>query len=473
MSDSYLNFANSPLGSRVASVLGLPRPVPLERFQAHEPVIQGDVLIGADVSSALLPSLVQLCRTLQLSTVSHQIPSWTTLCNEAGVMTGRWGVGNQPGARVKALVYDATGLSTLEGASRLYHFLHEAVRSLLPSGRVLILARSPAACRHVHQATVQRALEGLMRSLAKEVKRGIGVQLIQVDDGAEPALEGCLRFFLSPRSAYVSGQVVRLQVNAPVVTESTEGSWMDWTQPLAGKRLLVTGASRGIGAAIVETLARDGAQVVCLDVPSVADALQAVADRVGGSVLSIDITDADAPERLAQHAVADGGWDGVVHNAGITRDKTIAKMPEHLWQSVVQVNLQSQMAIMQALLDAQALKARARVVCVSSIAGIAGNVGQTNYAFSKAGVIGLVQSLAPLLAAHGMAINAVAPGFIETQMTAAIPFAIREAGRRMNSMGQGGLPVDVAETIGWLMSSSAVGVNGQVIRVCGQSWLGA
>ncbi len=129
--------------------------------------------------------------------------------------------------------------------------------------------------------------------------------------------------------------------------------------------------------------------------------------------------------------------------------------------------------ITQALWEAGALRERARVVCVSSISGIAGNMGQTNYAFSKAGVIGLVQGMAPRMAQQGMAINAVAPGFIETQMTAAIPWAVREAGRRMNSMGQGGQPVDVAEAIAWLLSPAARGVNGQVLRVCGQSWIGA
>jgi len=143
--------------------------------------------------------------------------------------------------------------------------------------------------------------------------------------------------------------------------------------------MLVTGASRGIGEAIVDTLVRDGARVVCLDVPAARDALQAVAARAQGSALSLDITDPNTPAALVQAALADGGWDGVVHNAGITRDKTLAKMPEHLWQSVLQVNLGAQADIMQALMQAQALRAGARVVCVSSIAGLAGNVGQTNY----------------------------------------------------------------------------------------------
>jgi 3-oxoacyl-[acyl-carrier protein] reductase len=113
------------------------------------------------------------------------------------------------------------------------------------------------------------------------------------------------------------------------------------------------------------------------------------------------------------------------------------------------------------------------VVGVSSISGIAGNTGQTNYATSKAGVIGRVQSMAPVLAERKATINAVAPGFIETRMTAEMPLTLREVGRRMNSMSQGGLPIDVAETIAWLASPASGGVNGNIVRVCGQSLLGA
>jgi 3-oxoacyl-[acyl-carrier protein] reductase len=112
-------------------------------------------------------------------------------------------------------------------------------------------------------------------------------------------------------------------------------------------------------------------------------------------------------------------------------------------------------------------------VFVSSVSGIAGNRGQSNYATSKAGVIGEVMALAPQLAERPATANAVAPGFIETQMTAAMPIATREAGRRMNSLAQGGLPVDVAETIAWFASPGSAGVNGNVVRVCGQSLLGA
>jgi 3-oxoacyl-[acyl-carrier protein] reductase len=126
-----------------------------------------------------------------------------------------------------------------------------------------------------------------------------------------------------------------------------------------------------------------------------------------------------------------------------------------------------------ALLEGDLLRRGGRIVCVSSVSGIAGNRGQVNYATSKAGVIGVVDALAGELARRQCTINAVAPGFIETRMTAAMPVATREAGRRMNSLAQGGLPVDVAETVAWLASPGSGGVNGNVVRVCGQSLIGA
>jgi 3-oxoacyl-[acyl-carrier protein] reductase len=148
-------------------------------------------------------------------------------------------------------------------------------------------------------------------------------------------------------------------------------------------------------------------------------------------------------------------------------------MTKEQWDTVLNVNLASQERINDVLLEQSLLGGNGRIVAVSSVSGIAGNRGQTNYATSKAGVIGLVESMAPTLASHGMTINAVAPGFIETKMTAAMPTMVREAGRRMNSMSQGGLPIDVAETIAWLAHPASGGVTGNVVRVCGQSLLGA
>ncbi|HEX2774255.1 MAG TPA: 3-oxoacyl-ACP reductase, partial [Micromonosporaceae bacterium] len=248
----------------------------------------------------------------------------------------------------------------------------------------------------------------------------------------------------------------------------------DWDRPLDGEVALVTGAARGIGADIARVLARDGAHVVALDMPASGDALSAVANEVRGTAVQLDLTTTDAPRRLADHvATRHGHLDIVVHNAGITRDKTLGRMDGGRWDAVMAVNLTSVERINDVLLDRGLVPDGGRLIGVSSVAGIAGNRGQTNYATSKAGVIGLVHSMAPALAPRGITLNAIAPGFIETRLTAQIPVVLREAGRRMNSMAQGGLPIDVAEAVAWLASPASGGITGNVVRVCGQSLLGA
>jgi 3-oxoacyl-[acyl-carrier protein] reductase len=194
----------------------------------------------------------------------------------------------------------------------------------------------------------------------------------------------------------------------------------------------------------------------------------------GGSDIAIDITDEDAPTTIADRLEqAHGGVDIVVHNAGVTRDKTLGRMTQDQWSLLMAINLTAPQRITAELIKRSLLRTNGRVVGVSSISGIAGNAGQTNYSTSKAGVIGFVETSAPALIKQGITINAVAPGFIETKMTAAMPFAIREAGRRMNSVSQGGLPVDVAEAIAWYANPGSGGVTGNVVRVCGQSLIGA
>jgi 3-oxoacyl-[acyl-carrier protein] reductase len=228
----------------------------------------------------------------------------------------------------------------------------------------------------------------------------------------------------------------------------------------------------------VETLARDGAQVLCIDLPAQADRLRASAGRIGGEALTLDITDPSVGRVLREHLDRGErpGVDVFVHNAGITRDKTLGRMDRARWDAVLDVNLRAVETLTRVLLDEDdpLLRRGGRIVCTSSISGIAGNPGQANYAASKAGLIGLVEAMAPRAAARRRAtVNAVAPGFIETQMTEAMPLVIREAGRRMNSLRQGGRPIDVAETVAYLASPASGHVNGQTLRVCGQSLLGA
>jgi 3-oxoacyl-[acyl-carrier protein] reductase len=400
MADRYQQFADSPPGRFMVRRLGLPQPVPLQR--GPDP-LEGPILLGGALDTREL-----------LTRIGFEI---------------------RPDAeRYAAVIFDASRITRTGELREFYAFFHEAIRQIGPSGRLIVIGSG--------DGVAQRALEGFVRSAGKEVRHGATANLVYAAPGAD--LESTLRFLLSGRSAYVSGQVIRVGTGPA----DPPGEWT----------AIVTGASRGIGAAIAEVLARDGAHVICADVPAQGEDLVAVANAVGGTALQVDVTSDRAPQILAER-----GAEVVVHNAGITRDRTIARMSEDEWDSVLAVNLESIERINAALRGVK------RIVCVSSVSGIAGNRGQANYATSKAGVIGVVENTK----LEGGTINAVAPGFIETRMTAAMPLGTREAGRRLNSLAQGGLPVDVAETVAWLASPGSAGVNGNVVRVCGQSLIGA
>ena len=463
MIDQYQAFTQSPIGKFVVKNLGLPSPVVLDRFEQGQPVIRGAVLVGVAPEGVLSSAIANVLSTIHADSYAGNNTDIQQAAAQVGLNLRAFNSGDKE-SRFKAVIFDASGIQNSEQLNELHKFFNPIARQIEGSGRVIVVATTPESAKTVKQAIAQRALEGFVKSVGKEFKKGITAQLVYVDEDAANNLESTLRFLLSPRSAYVSGQVIRIS-KAEVVK-------VDWNKPLAGKTALVTGASRGIGEAIAHILARDGAHVICLDVPQQQADLDRVAADISGSALGLDITAADAGEKIKAAAQKNGGLDIIVHNAGITRDKTLANMKPELWDLVININLSAAERINDYLLENDGLNANGRIVCVSSISGIAGNLGQTNYAASKAGVIGLVKFTAPILK-NGITINAVAPGFIETQMTAAIPFAIREAGRRMNSMNQGGLPVDVAETIAWFASSASTGLNGNVVRVCGQSLLGA
>ncbi|MFE4252094.1 3-oxoacyl-ACP reductase [Streptomyces sp. NPDC056910] len=437
MADRYLNFTGTAPGRFLTRRLGLPQPAQLHRWTPERPVLDGPLLhltAGESVHTAELAGL--LARTGPDVRAAAERPA--------------------------AIVLDATAVTDIPTLAEVHAALHPVARSVASSGRIVVLGVPLSRDDH-HQAAAQQALEGFVRSLGKEIGRGRTVTLVRVE-GPVAAAESTLRFLLSPKSAYVSGQVIEVAAG-----DTTAPA--DWARPLAGRTALVTGAARGIGEAVAEVLARDGARLILLDVPSAQGDLEALAARLDATALPLDITSPDAAERITDAVPA---LDTLVHNAGITRDRTLAKMPADRWATVLDVNLASVLTTTDALLRSGTLSRGGRIVATASIAGLAGNAGQTNYAASKAGVAGLTRSLAPkALAEHGVTVNAVAPGFIETKMTAAVPLFIREAGRRMNSLGQGGLPVDVAETTAWLAHPASGAVNGQVVRVCGQSLLGA
>lgn len=474
MADRYQQLINTPIGRIVSKQVGLPAPVELERYQRGQPVISGPVLLGAAGASRLTGPVASVLSSIGAEVLAARDDEVRDAAVRAGLDAGVFDAQAAPSDQTfKALVFDASGISSTDELREAWAFFHPTIRRVRQSGRVVVLGTPPEECAAPPAAIAQRALEGLVRSIGKEVKRGATAQLIYVAPQAEDRIESTVRFFLSPKSAYVSGQVVRIgPATAPGAPSAA--AEIDWERPLRAKVVLVTGAGRGIGASIAEVLARDGAHVVGLDVPAQAGDLNAVTGRIGGSSLILDITDEDAPASIATHLLEQhGGVDVVVHNAGVTRDKTLARMSEELWSTVIEVNLHAPQRIDRELFGRGAVRANGRVVCVSSIIGIAGNAGQTNYATSKAGIIGIVNAWAPALAKLGTTINAVASGFIETRMTAAMPIATREVGRRVNSMAQGGLPVDVAETIAWFASPGSSGVTSNIVRVCGQCLLGA
>ncbi|MFE2990930.1 3-oxoacyl-ACP reductase [Streptomyces sp. NPDC059262] len=437
MADRYLNFTGTAPGRFLTRRLGLPQPAQLHRWTPERPALDGPLL--------------------------HLTAGESGHAKELARLLARTGPDVRAAAeRPAAIVLDATAVTGIATLAEVHAALHPVARSVAPSGRIVVLG-APLSRDDHHQAAAQQALEGFVRSLGKEIGRGRTVTLVRVE-GPVAAAESTLRFLLSPKSAYVSGQVIEVAAG-----DTTPPA--DWARPLAGRTALVTGAARGIGEAVAEVLARDGARLILLDVPSAQADLEALAARLDATALPVDITAPDAAERITAAVPA---LDTLVHNAGITRDRTLAKMPADRWATVLDVNLASVLTTTDALLASGTLSRGGRIVATASIAGLAGNAGQTNYAASKAGIAGLTRSLAPkALAEHGVTVNAVAPGFIETKMTAAVPLFIREAGRRMNSLGQGGLPVDVAETTAWLAHPASGAVNGQVVRVCGQSLLGA
>ena len=447
---------NSPLGKKAMAAAGFAEATKLRRGEA---LPSGPLALGVvGESSAVADALA----AVGLSAEPALIDSPETRTKDD---KGRDQAPAYP-AKIGAVLVDASQVATVDQLEQVRAVLRPAMRGLEPSGRVIIVAADPATASSVEQAAVRQALDGIMRSVGKELRAGATANLVQVADSTTPAQLGVvLQFLLSGRSAYVDGQPLVL---ADVAT----------TPAPEGRIVVVTGAARGIGAAIARRFAADGARVVVVDVPMAGEALAGVANELHGTALQLDITVPDGGARIAEHVAqryGEGARIGaLVHCAGILRDRMLANLDEVRWASVLQVNLAAQLRMNEVLLDpsvAGGLADGARIVAVASTSGWAGNKGQTNYAASKAGVMGMVRALAPSVAERGIVVNGVAPGFIETDMTASIPVIDREIFRRSSSLLQGGKPADVAEAIVFLADPETP-MNGQVVRVCGQLIVG-
>ncbi|OZG70943.1 3-oxoacyl-ACP reductase [Hahella sp. CCB-MM4] len=492
MSDLLLTLANSPGTSKIIKTIGLPTPTILARettgFTAHPLKDRNTLLLSPSKGGCLRflkkaltdagaapkiqwPSITSKDITSKDITskdiTSNDINSDGTASDDIR-KTGEKGnlEGNE---NFQIVIFDGTAIQDMTQYRLLFDSFQPLISKLTRNARILVLAREPEEEQSPQQAALARGLEGFTRSLAKEIgKKGSTANLIYLSQGAETRLEMPIRFLCSHHSTFVSGQALHLsnQVNPP--------ERITFSETLADKFALVTGSAGGIGAETAKRLAQEGAKVICLDIPAAEESLSQLAEEINGVAITLDITQQDAADKLADFIEHhSGGIDILVHNAGITRDKSLAKMPEHYWDSVIAVNLGAIFNIDECLKQRNLLNSEGRVICLSSISGIAGNFGQSNYAATKAALIGYVKAQAPVQASRGITFNAIAPGFIETNMTAAMPVLTREAGRRLNALSQGGLPHDVAEAITFLASPGAYGITGQTLRVCGLGIMGA
>lgn len=446
----YATFARSGVGIRLTRALGLPSPARLRRHTVGSAVIDGVVLVDGYAEALVADRLRQHLTALGVP-VSDAAP-------------------NPPGvASVAAIIVDLTSMTDPEQLEIFRAIVAPGLRSLAPSGRVIALTRPPQEASSVAMAAARRGVDGMVRSLAKELRGGATANTVEIADLADDAVHATIQFLLSGRSAYVSGQLIR--VGAPVGPLQEP---QDWDRPLAGNVAVVTGAAQGVGAAVTRTLGRDGATVVCVDLPHTESTLRDLAEEVGGSFLGLDVTDRDAGKRIAEHCRQQhGGLDIVAHVAGITRDRLLVNVDAPWWREVIDVNLSAVLRINDALIPA--MRDGGHLVHVSSTAGFAGHRGQASYAASKAGIIGLTASLADdeTVRSKRMTVNAVAPGFIASAMSARATMLTRELSKMMNSLQQAGRPEDVAEVMSWLCWPTNRGVTGQTVRVCGQLIVGA
>lgn len=241
---------------------------------------------------------------------------------------------------------------------------------------------------------------------------------------------------------------------------------------LEGKNALVTGGTRGIGRAIVQALARDGARVAFTFRSSIEDAesLTAELQGAGAEVLAFqgDVAAGGSAEE-AVNAVLDawGSLDILVNNAGVTRDGLLLRMSEEDWDTVVETNLKSLFHFCKAAYRPMMKQRGGHIVNLASIAGVTGNAGQTNYAASKSGIIGFSKSLARELAARNVTVNVVAPGFVATDMTAAMTEAARDAMLSAVPLGRWAEPTEIASAVAFLASDDAQYITGHVLHVDG------
>ena len=245
------------------------------------------------------------------------------------------------------------------------------------------------------------------------------------------------------------------------------------SRPLEGEIALVTGASRGIGAAIADELAALGARVI--GTATSESGAAAIGERLAaqnGAGRVVDVSDGAAVEALIESIGKEFGPIGIlVNNAGITRDQLLMRMKDDDWQAIIDTNLSSVFRTSKAVLRGMMKARRGRIINIASVIGLTGNPGQANYAAAKAGIIGFSKSLAREVGSRGITVNVVAPGFIETDMTRALPDAQKEAMMGQIALGRFGAAVDIARAVAFLAGPSAAYITGETLHVNGGMYM--
>ena len=339
--------------------------------------------------------------------------------------------------------------------------IQSIVKTLGRNQQLLLVGLSSEDCIG-EQAIFQRTLVGITKSLAKEIgHRAQTVNLIQIPkttDLGEFAFVNS--FFTSGRSAFITGQVI------PVSDSSVQGLLRD-------KVCLVTGGAGGIGSATVKRLESEGAKIILVDVqPMLDNAGKPASSNI--KPFAADLTNEQNVSGLVDYVRSEyGRVDVLINNAGITRDRTLGKMSEAQWDQVLNINLMAVLNLTDLLLAASLISENGTIINTSSISGIAGNFGQTNYTATKAALIAMGAIYSKKLSEKGITVNAIAPGYIETAMVKTMPFVTRFMAERLTCLLQAGTPEDIAETMAFLAHPGSRGIKGEVLKVCGGSFLGA
>lgn len=361
--------------------------------------------------------------------------------------------------------------SVLEILEDYYKTGHAAANLLVPGSRLLFLVPPSSHNQDAPQKMALAALGGFFRTLSKEFgKKGITVHVVESWPSVHPGHCARIATYLSgPRSSFLTALWVKANRNPELIPLNNTGL-------LHGKTAIITGAARGIGASIAEAFAAEGAAIGLNDLPNsekaAAKTLKSLRKQgVRTAFLPFNVATEKGAQDMAQAIREEfGSVDIIVNNAGITRDRTIKRMSQENWSLAVDVNLGAQLHVTKAL--DSLIRDGGSVINLSSVMGIAGNFGQTNYSAAKAAVIGLTEVLAERWSSREINVNALAPGFIETRMTSAMPLINREMAKQLTALLQPGLPKDVADLATFLASPLGASITGQALRVDGGMAIG-